>query len=374
MFIFKFIKWIAKTVLVLLGILPFTRCSSGYRGKDGKVYFNGKEITDKSFVVLSDDFAKDSTTAYYKGRSFQYADVASFEAVDEYYAKDKNKVYYCDEYREGQNYYLTKNQTIEEVKTAIPASFVTAGIGYAKDSKQAYFLGRPFSVKDVASFKAINASFSKDNVQAYLSRVPIAGSDGKTFELLDEFYAKDTNHIYYCENISTSEQKATVLQCDRASFVLLDYPYARDNASVFYNSKKITGADAASFKVLGNGYSLDKQAVYFRSKQIPDADAASFVLVADDENRETFHYAKDKSAAFIDDKKITGAGVVGFKVLGLGYATDGQRIFYKSGVVKNADPLSFKPHPHRYDDEDAEDVNGKYMEGKKAVMQQLKTD
>lgn len=368
MYMFKFIKWVIRTLLVITGIIPFTRCSSGYRQKDGKVTFNGKEITDKNFIVLSSEFAKDSTVAYYKSRAFQYADVASFEAVDEHYAKDKNKAYYCDEYREGQNYYLTKQQTIEEVSGAMPATFVTAGNGYAKDSRQAYFLGRPFKVKDIKSFQAINASFSKDNVQAYLNRVPIVGSDGKTFELLDEFYAKDTNHIYYCEHISTSDQKVTVLPCDKASFVLLDYPYARDKSTVFYNSKKIAGADAPSFKVLGNAYSMDQQAVYFESVKIPGADAASFELVADDENREDFHYAKDRSNIFIDNKKIAGAIVSGFKVLGLGYATDGQHVFYKSAIVKNADPLSFKTHPHRYDDEDAEDVNGKYMEGKKVVL------
>ena len=366
---FKFIKWVIKTVLVLLGILPFTRCSSGYREKDGKVTFNGKEITDKSFVVLSNEFAKDSTTAYYKSRAFQYADVASFEAVDEHYAKDKNKVYYCDEYREGQNYYLTKKQTIGEVEGAQPPSFVTAGNGYAKDSEHAYFLGKAFKVKDIVSFKTINSRFTKDNVQAYLSCVPIAGSDGKTFEVLDEFYAKDTNHVYYCENISTQQQRVSVLPCNRAAFVILAYPYSKDDVTVFFKNKKIIGADAASFQVLGNGYSKDKQAVYFESTKMPAADVASFGLYADNDSREEFHYARDKSSVFMDDKKITGADVASFKVLSLGYAVDQHQVYYKTSIVKNADPLSFKTHPHRYDDEDATDANSIYMEGKKVVPQ-----
>ena len=108
--VFKIMKWCVKMILVITGIIPLARCGSGYNKKDGKITFNGKEITDKNFVVLSEEFAKDSTTAYYKEYPLSGAEVASFVAVDEHYAKDKKKVYYCDEYREGQNYYLTKKQ------------------------------------------------------------------------------------------------------------------------------------------------------------------------------------------------------------------------------------------------------------------------
>jgi len=368
-FFFKFVKWVFKTILVIFGVIPFSGCSSGYREKEGKVTFDGREITDKSFVVLSNEFAKDSTAAYYKSKAFQYADVASFEAVDGHYAKDKNKAYYCDEYREGQNYYLTKKQTITEVDFAIPASFVTANNGYAKDSKHAYFLGRPFKVKDISSFKTINASFTKDDYQAYLSCTPIAGSDGKTFELLDEFFAKDTAHIYYCELIGTDQQKITVLPCNRSSFTLLGYPYSKDDVVVFYGGKKLTGADAATFKVLGNGYAKDQRAVYFKSKKITGADAGSFELFTGDENLEEFHFAKDKSAVYIDDKIINGADVSSFKILTLGYGMDNIQVFYKATVVTNAQLSTFKTHQHSYGDEDAEDAANKYLKGKKVAGQ-----
>lgn len=365
LFFFKFIKWVFKAVLVIFGIIPFSGCSSGYREKNGKVTFDGREITDKSFKILSSEFAKDSAAAYYKGRSFQYADVARIEAVDEHYAKDKNKAYYCDEYREGQNYYLTKKQTIKEVDFAIPASFVTAGNGYAKDSKHAYYAEQAFKVKDINSFKTINASFTKDDYQAYLSCKPIAGSDGKTFELMDQFFAKDTAHIYYCEMIGTDQQKVTVLPCNRHSFTILGYPYSKDDAVVFYGGNKLSGADAATFKVLGNGYAKDQQTVYFESKKLQGADASSFELFTGDENLEEFHFAKDKSAVYIDDKIIAGADVSSFKRLSLGYGSDSKQVYFKAGVVKNASPSSFKTHPHRYDYEDAEDANNKYFEGKK---------
>ena len=81
-------------VAPFFGVFQLIRCSSGYKEKDGKVYFNGEEITDKSFVVLNDAFARDSTTAYYKSKSFQYADVATFKVLGENYGSDSRHVFY----------------------------------------------------------------------------------------------------------------------------------------------------------------------------------------------------------------------------------------------------------------------------------------
>jgi hypothetical protein len=151
-----------KTTLMLtmsISLFSLFGCGSGYSEKDGKIMFNGKEITDKSFKVLNSEFAKDSSTVYYKEYPFSYADVPTFEALDEHYAKDKNKAYYCDEYREGQNYYMTKKQTISEIENALPTSFTVLKNAYAKDGKRAYFQGAPFAVKDVSSFESIDPFF-----------------------------------------------------------------------------------------------------------------------------------------------------------------------------------------------------------------------
>jgi len=370
MFIFKFIKLLIKAVLVLFGILPFFRCSSGYRDKDGKVTFDGREITDKNFVVLNRSFAKDSTTAYYKSKAFQYADVPSFEALDDHYAKDKNKVYYCEEDRNGQDYYLTKRQIIKEIELAIPASFVLLGSGYAKDNQHAFFIDKAFSVKDVASFEMLNISFSKDKVQAYLDTEPIAGSDGKSFRVLDAFYAKDAAHVYFFAVAGTAEQRVSVLPCDAANFAVLDYPYSKDAVAVFYEGKKIAGADAGSFTVLGDGYAKDQHAIYFESKQIVGADAASFELYKENETvTADFFYAKDKTSVYLGDKKIPGADVASFKILTLGYGMDNHQVFYKISMVKNAQVASFKTYPHGYGEEDAEDAANKYLAGKKVAKQ-----
>ena len=366
MIVFKIIKWSIKMVLVITGILPLARCSSGYIQQDGKTTFNGKEITDKSFVVLSNEFAKDSAAVYYKERAFEYADVASFEALDDHYAKDKNKVYYCDEYREGQNYYLTKKQTITELKNVQPASFVSMGNEYGKDAKHAWFEGTSFAVKDVSSLVCINWHFVKDNIHAYLNRTAIAGSDGKTFEIINDNFAKDTSHIYYYGYTGENQHNICALPCDRQSFEIIDHRYSKDKANVFFLGFTLKGADGATFKVLESGYTKDTNAVYFESKKIIGADPSTFEVYKENESfGHDVVYAKDKAAVYMDDKKLNGVDITSFQVLGENYGSDSKQVFYKTKLVKYASPASFEVYPHDFGDADAEDATNKFHEGVK---------
>jgi len=368
--IFKIIKWTIKTVLVIFGIIPISRCSSGYSNKNGKITFKGKEITDKSFVVLNDEFAKDSSTAYYKERPFNYADVATFKALDEHYAKDKDKAYYCDEYREGQNYYLTKKQTIVTVLDAVPVSFVSINEGYAKDSKRGYFKGIGFPVKDVTSLAFLEGEFVKDQYQVYFRQRPVKDADVNTFRVLNMCYARDTAQIFYYGFHSDLYNGIHKIPCKAASFSMLEYPYSKDDESVFCVYTKIAGADVNSFSVIGNSFSKDINHVYMESKMLKDADAATFMIVPHDENSlDEFNYTKDKKNAFWKDKMLGELDISAFKALGLGYATDGKHIFYHAGIVKNADPVTFKVYENGNGDADAEDAKNKYLEGAKVVVE-----
>ncbi len=363
---FNLRKWVAKTLLVLTGIMPLLRCSSGYQQKDGKITFNGKEITDKSFVVLNDVFAKDSLYAYYKEKSIAGADIASFSAVDDSYAKDKNRVYYCDEFRDGKNYYMTKYQEISVVEKADPASFTLIGASYAKDNRFGFLAGQSFEVKDIATLTGINHSFAKDKVQAYFNRRPVPGSHGKTFALINDYYAKDTGHIYFIKPLETVKESVLVIPCNAASFKVLDYPFSKDDATVFYENVVITGADAASFSILESGYCKDNQAVFIRSKKITGADPATFAIFKDDgQLTQDDYYSSDKDNVYWLDKKLTNADRAHFKPLGHGYGTNGKQIFYKTSVMPQADPNTFKVYPHDVGDADAEDAATKYHSGKR---------
>lgn len=363
--LFKLVKHIIKAALGLTGV-SLLGCSSGYQEKDGTITFNGKKITDKHFVVLNQAFAKDSLYVYYKEKTINGADPASFAALDESYAKDNSHVYYCDESRDGRNYYLTKTQDISVVENADPASFTLIEASYAKDKQYGFYGGHSFAVKDIASLKGIDPQFSKDDVQAYFNGQPVPGSHGKTFELINSSYAKDSNHIYFIKPLRKVAESVFALHCQPASFKVLDYPFSKDESTIFYENRVVAGADAASFSVLANGYAKDKNAVYLQAKRIAGADPASFELFkpGGEYVSEDF-YSKDKQGIYWMDKKIITGDNPAFAPLGNGYAADGKQVWFKTATISGADANTFKVYPHDVGDADAEDAATKYHSGKK---------
>lgn len=365
---FKLLKQAIRTLLLCTVLLSLFGCNSGYKEKDGKITFNGEAITDKSFIVLNEAFAKNDSTAYFKKYSIPDADIKTFTGLDEHYAKDKNAVFYCDEESEGQNYYLTKHSIIISIKDADPATFRIIGDGYAKDRERAYFKGVGFEVQDVANLTIINDRFLKDKYQVYFDRTPVKGADVNSFRILNNSYAKDTAHAYYYGYPDGLYNGIHEIPCQIASFSLLEYPYSKDRESVYYFYTKINEADPGSFSIVGNDFSKDKNGVYFKTQSLKGADAATFRLIPPNENApDEFYYAKDKDHVFWNDKMFGEIDMAGFKVLGLGYATDGKYIYYHTTIVKDANPSTFKIYEHGYGDADAEDAKNKYLEGLKVV-------
>ncbi len=355
-------KVLAGFALASLSLL-FIKCDSGYEQKNGIITFNGKEITDKKFVVLNAAFGKDDTTAWYKRYVIPEADVKTFVAVDDHYAKDKNAVYYCDEKREGQNYYLTKHSIIFTVKGAEAANFAVLSNGYAKDSKRAYQNGLAFKVEDVETLSLVEGDFLKDKFQVYFSRRSVKNAQPNSFRVLNGSYAKDTARVYIYSYQPNDKQSVQEIPCEASTFAILDYPYSKDAHSLFYYDQKIQSSDVASFAIVGNDYSKDKAHVYYKSKVLKSVDPQTFSLIVDEDNREEFTYTKDKNQVFWENKPLIGASLASFKILGLGYATDGKLVFYHANIVKNADAASFKREENRYEDNDASDKNSKYLAG-----------
>ena len=108
--------------------------------------------------------------------------------------------------------------------------------------------------------------------------------------------------------------------------------------------------------------------MFIKTNVLKGADPASFSMIKQDENStEENNYTKDKDHIFWKDKMISKADVAAFKVLGLGYATDGKQIYFEAAIVKDANPATFKIDQYGFGDTDAEDGNYKYLKGKKVV-------
>ena len=112
-------RWFTRLVL---GLLPFVHgCDSDYERKDGVWHHDGRKLDVKqpdAFKPLKGPFAKGADGGYYRGSLIAGSDSASFEALDDNYARDKAHAYYCDTYRKGQEYYAIKHNRMAVIEGA----------------------------------------------------------------------------------------------------------------------------------------------------------------------------------------------------------------------------------------------------------------
>jgi hypothetical protein len=345
-------------IICLLGVAVlwfFTSCKSK---KDNSISNTAK--SDK----LSNGFVKKGDTIWFHDVALKNVDPNTFELVDDYFFKDKDRVYFYETYRVSQDYFTSKRKRYLPLENADSDSFISLGEGYAKDKSTAWYIDSEFKVDDLESMKVLNHHFVVDNKTAYLDRRPIAGSDGKTFELISEYYAKDSKRYYYCTPID-GEYAIRPVDCHYESFVVIDHPYAKDKTSVYYEGDQLAEVESSTFEFISSGYAKDSQHVYFRNLKVEKADPSTFSAFIENENSlgETV-YAKDKLGIFINDKRFSEADIATFKILNEKYTIDKNGVYYRMKKVKNADPASFIVFPHFMGDADAEDKNQRYGEGK----------
>jgi len=318
-------------IICLLGVAAlwfFTSCKSK---KDNSISNTAK--SDK----LNNGFVKKGDTIWFHDVALENVDPKTFELVDDYFFKDKDRVHFYETYRVSQDYFTSKRKKILPLENANPASFVVLGEGYAKDNSTAWYIDGAFKVDHLESMKVLNHHFVVDNKTAYLDRRPIAGSDGKTFELISEYYAKDANKYYYCTTID-GQNDIKPIDCHYESFVVIDHPYAKDKSSVFYEGDKLSEASSSTFELISYGYSRDRQHVFFRNLIVDKADPSTFITFTENENSmgETV-YAKDKQSIFINDKRFSEADIATFKILDEKYSIDKNGVYFRKIKVKNAD-------------------------------------
>ena len=338
-------------------------CDGSYEEKDGKFYFDGREIDNKNLRILNRDFAKDCTTVYFQMQDIG-ADAETFVALDYAFGKDCQKVYYCDTEHYGW-IYEKKTINIDTLRKVDAPSYRYLRFDYGKDKNRAFYKNKSFSVEDVASFQVITPDFTRDYKRAYYKMKMVDKSDGQTFTMIDEHYASDKSKIYLYD-----KSDVYILPCSTKGFKVLKSPFCKDYKSVIYNRTVIYGADPASFVAFGNGYSRDRSQVFFATESIKEADLSSFkIFEGDEDNDRPSFYAYDKYSVFWANKVLKGANPKSFWVIGSGYATDSSQIYYGAQIVKGADVKTFKPSSHFDKHTDASDTAYTYLKGRR--VQQL---
>ncbi len=276
------------SAIMQMGLLAFLfGCSNQgpYQKKQGEWYWKDERMRvapGASVTPLNGVFAKAGDDAFFRSSAVGGADGKTFEALSDHYAKDARRVYYCDDYRDGKEYFLIEHIRIVAISGANAATFRLLDDYYARDTAQAYFNGAPFAVADVASFEVLSYVHARDHVSGYYVQRPISGSDGRTFVSVDDHYSKDNANVFYS---------------GLAIF---------NGGSGEIKHIKLPRADVASFASLGGGYGADSRAIYFEGKPMTDAVPPLEQL--------NFFYAKTATHVYYAGELIKGADAATFKV------------------------------------------------------------
>lgn len=277
--------------MLACGLLAVACSDGSYEKRDGQWLYDGNpiEVQEPSrFKPLggkadeASAFARDSKVAYYRGSVIEGSDGASFTVLDAHYARDKAHAYFCDTYRKGQDYYLTRYNRVVAIDGVDLGTFRVWQARYARDTARLYYEGVHVPVRDLATFELLEHDFQRDRLSGYYMRRAIPGSVGSSFVVLDAGYSRDTASVYFSH-------------------------YRTPEPELLNTTVRVAGALAASLVVKGGGYAVDARHVYHNGTRIAD-DVPGFAVLDK-------AYAKTSAAVFYDGVRVDGADAATFKTL-----------------------------------------------------------
>lgn len=195
-----------------------------------------------SFQKINNDFARDKNYAYYQ-QSYFTVDLPSFEVINGYYSKDKNAVYFKNEKIIG-----AKPLSVKEIEPHI-----------LSDGERVYYKKYLISNNSggfVQLSRYPNVYKSTDNV--FFEYAILENADASTFEIIDstlsKAYFRDKNSVYY--------YNLKIKHADVTTFVPLNDNYAKDKKRVFYQDSLLKNADYSTFRVIDKERAEDKLRKY----------------------------------------------------------------------------------------------------------------
>jgi len=276
--------------VLLLALFGVTACDVSTYGRSGSQWTHGgAAFTPQhpaSFEALDERFARDKLRGYCRGAAIDGSDGASFVVVSDTEARDRLSVYRCHTYRQAQEYWSIQHLRIVRIAGADAATYVALGHGHARDRNRVYVHGVPFTVRDPASFEPLAGDFAQDAQRGYYARVEIPGSHGPSFESVeagDTTYARDRAHAY---------------------FGLRDPERLDETGHPRRVVRTLRGADPAALRVLGRDYAADARHVWHQGQIVAGADPASFSV---DATYEGAADARDRSGAWNAGRRLVAA-------------------------------------------------------------------
>jgi hypothetical protein len=200
--------------------------------------------------------------------------------------------------------------------------------------------GPPNSLFDTAGYHV------SDDAVYYLNAFPgkafqLDGADAATFQVFDRTYARDQSTVYVDGRVLPG--------ADAETFELIDRPeMAKDAAHVFVRDR-ILSDDPANFELLQGGLAKDGAAVYWSDGSVLSVDPRNFEVIVDDDY---YLFSRDARSVHVNGSPISGAVPATFRVLQGAYASDGERVYYFTDAVPEADVVTFRvlDGPYAIDD------------------------
>ena len=332
---------------------------------------NGIEDVD-TFEVLDDEYSKDKHNVYYGGVTLSDVDMDTFQIImPNYYAKDKNSVYSRHKKIKGANpktikvlniAYIKDDKTVfsdfsfsNTLKNADIKSFEALGQYYGKDKNNVYLMGEKIKKADVKTFQVISEEsfnhYSKDKNNVYLETYIIEGADPKTFEIIKEepSYSKDKKYLYYSgKKIDEIKDNLKIMSAGVLDII-------KNGNRIYANGNRLDIENPENFKIIKNDYYNNPNIIYgkndkniyviigngqkIRSKVIKDADINSFEIM------EIGAYSRDKNNIYFtysDVVKMKDVDKDSFTIGEHGFSYDKNSVYFYGKKIDGISPKGFK--------------------------------
>jgi hypothetical protein len=250
----------------------------GYVRRDGAIHFIGGGATGTGADATRIDTPSPQVLKGFMDIDFgpfktcEGLDVASFEALSEEYARDKDRVYH--------KVISTGVFLVIQLPEADPASFEVLASNVARDKNHVWYYERTLPGVDSATFELVDGGMVfKDKDSVHYQHERIAGADPGSFKHLGSGYYADKSRVYWCDK--------PIADADPVTFrVLGDSFIAKDGSRVYRSGQHMSGFDVASLElILHNeaGYQIcsDKNGIHVNKLTFPRSKPGDVEVIDD---------------------------------------------------------------------------------------------
>ncbi len=217
----------------------FTTLKNGFY-KDNQNYFdmNGNKVTKENYEKIksereSEKKSQTPSTDNNKQENLK-TQAPSRTEIEGYYTTDGKKVFFDEFPLEGIN-----------IK-----SFQKLDINYFKDKNGVYF------IQDFI----FEYPYLGKNIPIYQK---IWGADFRTFTVIDSIYSKDAYNVFRFGKKIPGADAQSFNPLNQWG----EHDYSKDNSNVYYRYNKIKDVDIQTFQTLGR-YARDKQRIFYAGEQV----------------------------------------------------------------------------------------------------------